>query len=297
MIPEILIEEIKRYYEEENVSKIIDGYSKIRPTTFRVNTIKSSNEEIEKELEKNSILFEKYEQIPGSYIVKNKDINIEQLDIYKDGKIYVQSLSSMLPPIFMKPLEEKDILDMAAAPGGKTTQIAALTNNKANITACEMNNIRAQRLKYNIEKQGANSVYVMQIDSRRINNMFSFDQILLDAPCSGSGTLNENDINSEKNFTRKLIERSIKAQTELLDKALRILKSGHEMVYSTCSILKCENEEIIKKVLNKYDAEIVPIDINEIKELPILPTTIEGTICLYPNELFEGFFIAKIKKK
>lgn len=297
MIPEILIEEIKRYYEEENVSKIIDGYSKIRPTTFRVNTIKSSNEEIEKELEKNSILFEKYEQIPGAYIVKNKDINIEQLDIYKDGKIYVQSLSSMLPPIFMKPLEEKDILDMAAAPGGKTTQIAALTNNKANITACEMNNIRAQRLKYNIEKQGANSVYVMQIDSRRINNMFSFDQILLDAPCSGSGTLNENDINLEKNFTRKLIERSIKAQTELLDKALRILKSGHEMVYSTCSILKCENEEIIKKVLNKYNAEIVPIDINEINELPILPTTIEGTICLYPNELFEGFFIAKIKKK
>lgn len=297
MIPEFLIEEIKKYYSDENAFKIIRGYSNNRPTTFRVNTIKSTNEEIEKELEKNNIHFEKYNKIPGAYIIKSEQINIEQLDIYIDGKIYVQSLSSMLPPIFMNPLEEKDILDMAAAPGGKTTQIAALTNNKANITACEMNNIRAQRLKYNIEKQGANSVYVMQIDSRRINNMFSFDQILLDAPCSGSGTLNGNDTNSEKNFTRKLIEKSIKTQTELLDKALRILKSGHEMVYSTCSILKCENEEIIKKVLNKYDAEIVPIDISKMGELPILPTTIEGTICLYPNEFFEGFFIAKIKKK
>lgn len=86
---------------------------------------------------------------------------IKNLPIYEEGKIYLQSLSSMLPPIILEPKEGADILDMAAAPGGKTTQIAALTNNKANITACEKNKIRTERLKYNLEKQGAKA-YIMQ---------------------------------------------------------------------------------------------------------------------------------------
>ena len=91
--------------------------------------------------------------------------------------------------------------------------------------------------KYNVEKQGATSVTVLKEDSRRLNDYFSFDKILLDAPCSGSGTEN---VFSEK-FTEELINRSIKTQEELLVKALSILKSGGEMVYSTCSILKDEN--------------------------------------------------------
>lgn len=297
MIPDFLINELKKEYGDELASKIISGYSKKRPTTFRVNTIKATEQEIGQELEKNKVTFKKYEYIPNAYIIEDEQFDIEQTDIYKDGKIYLQSISSMLPPIILEPLADNDILDMAAAPGGKTTQIAALTNNQANITACEMNNIRVQRLKYNIEKQGASSVYIMQTDSRKINNMFSFDQILLDAPCSGSGTLNSEDKKLEKYFTKNLVQKSIKTQTELLDKALKILKSGHEMVYSTCSVLKCENEEVVKNILKKHNAEIVPIDINKISRLPLLPTTIEGTVCLYPNELFEGFFIAKIKKK
>jgi len=202
----------------------------------------------------------------------------------------------MLPPIVLEPKEGTDILDMAAAPGGKTTQIAALVNNKASITACELNNIRAQRLKYNIEKQGATCVYVMQTDARKINNFFSFDQILLDAPCSGSGTLNVNDENLNKIFTEKLVQKSVKSQKELLKKALKVLKSGQEMVYSTCSILQEENEDIIN-TLNKKEYEIIPIQFSGIQQLPMLPTKIEGTLCVMPTELYEGFFIAKIRKK
>ena len=206
----------------------------------------------------------------------------------------MQSLSSMLPPIILEPKQGKDILDMAAAPGGKTTQIAALTNNKTNITACEMNKIRAERLKYNIEKQGAN-VYVMLQDARYIDDFFSFDQILLDAPCSGSGTLNIDD-NLEETFTKKLIDKSIKAQNALLRKAINVLKKGQEMIYSTCSILSCENEEIIEKYVKDNKVEIVPIDYEWINNLPLLPSKINGTLCICPNEYYEGFFIAKIRK-
>ena len=296
-IPEFLIEKLENQYGAELKEKILDGYSKKRKVTFRVNTLKATVEEIEEILEKEKIEFEKVIWSNEAFIIKNaREEEIQKLDIYEQGKIYLQSLSSMLPPIVLKPEEGKDILDMAAAPGGKTTQMAAISNNKAHITACEMNNIRIEKLKYNVEKQGASCVYIMPKDSRQIDDFFSFDQILLDSPCSGSGTLEKENPNTEKYFTQKLIEKSTKAQYALLKKALRILKPGHEMVYSTCSILKEENEEIVKKVLKEARAEIVKIEFDGIESLPILPVELEGTLCVMPTEAYEGFYIAKIRK-
>ena len=253
MIPEFLTEKLEKQYGKEKTEEIINGFSQKRKTTFRTNTIKTTSEEIERKLKEAKIEYEKVKWSKEAFIINNADESeIEKLDIYANGEIYMQSLSSMLPPIILEPKENTDILDMAAAPGGKTTEIAALTNNKAHITACEMNKIRAEKLKYNIEKQGASSVYVMEADSRRLNDYFSFDQILLDSPCSGSGTLNEKDKNLDKYFTEKLIQKCKKAQLELLTKALKILKPGKEMVYSTCSILEEENEEILRKVLDRF---------------------------------------------
>ena len=181
--------------------------------------------------------------------------------------------------------------------GGKTTQIAAITNNNANITACEMNKIRLEKLKYNIQKQGVSSVFVMQKDARKIDDFFSFDNILLDAPCSGSGTINISDENLNKYFTIELIKKSVLSQYALLKKAINILKPGHEMVYSTCSILCLENEDIVLKILKETNTEIVPIEFDGMEMLPILPSKIKGTLCVCPNEYYEGFFIAKIRKK
>ena len=297
MVPKFLIEMLNQQYGEEITSKILEGYSQKRMVTFRVNTLKTSIEKVEKVLKNNNIEFKKVSWSDVAYIVKNvREDTLKELEIYKNGEIYLQSLSSMLPPIVLEPKENTDILDMCAAPGGKTTELASLTNNNANITACELNKIRIEKLKYNIEKQGATSVYIMQEDSRRINDFFSFDNILLDAPCSGSGTLNVEDVNLEKTFTEKLIEKSQKAQLELLSKAIKILKQGQEMVYSTCSILNVENEEIVSKILKNNKVEIVPIEFKGKEELPLLPTKIDGTLCVMPTELYEGFFIAKIRK-
>lgn len=297
-VPEFLIEMLIQQYGEEITSKILEGYSQKRMVTFRINTLKTSIEKVEEVLKNNNIEFEKVSWSDVAYIVKNvREDTLKELEVYKKGEIYLQSLSSMLPPIVLEPKENTDILDMCAAPGGKTTELASLTNNNANITACELNKIRIEKLKYNIEKQGATSVYIMQEDSRRINDFFSFDNILLDAPCSGSGTLNVEDVNLEKTFTEKLIEKSQKAQLELLNKAVKILKQGQEMVYSTCSILNKENEEIVSKILKNNKVEIVPIEFKGKEELPLLPTKIDGTLCVMPTELYEGFFIAKIRKK
>lgn len=184
-IPEFFKEMLKRQYGEEITEEIIKGYKVRRPVTFRANTLKVTTTQIENKLKELGIEFQKVAWSKDAFIIEDcTEKQIEGWEIYKNGEIYLQSLSSMLPPIILNPKGNYDILDMAAAPGGKTTQLAALTQNKAHITACEMNTIRLERLKYNIEKQGANSVYTMQTDSRRIDDFFSFDQILLDAPCS-----------------------------------------------------------------------------------------------------------------
>ena len=147
-IPEFLKIKLNSQYGENIANKIIEGYAKERYTTLRVNTLKTNVEIVKGKLDKAMI---EYEDVPWSaeaLIIKNaREKEIEALDIYENGEIYLQSLSSMLPPIILAPEAGNDILDMAAAPGGKTTQMAALSQNKAHITACEMNAIRAERLK------------------------------------------------------------------------------------------------------------------------------------------------------
>lgn len=293
-IPEFLHKMLLEQYEENIVNKIIEGYNKEKNVTIRVNTIKTNPEVIKNKLTEQQIKYKEISWNSNAIIIDNvREDEIKKLQMYENGEIYLQSLSSMIPVIILSPKAGENILDMAAAPGGKTTQIAAITDNKAMITACEKNKIRAERLKYNLQKQGVGCVNVMVEDARKLDDFFSFDKILLDAPCSGSGTENI----KEKSFTKELIERSVKTQEELLTKALKILKPGKEMVYSTCSILKQENEEILKKILQKMKSEIVPIDKEILSGVPLLPTSIEGTICVCPTQLYEGFFVAKIIKK
>lgn len=297
-IPDFLYDSLLKQYGEELTKKIIEGYTSKRNVSFRVNTLKANVQEIEEVLDSNDIEYSKVSWNEEAFLLDNAVENdIRKLDIYEEGKIYLQSLSSMIPAIIVNPIAEENILDMAAAPGGKTTQMAALSNNQALITACEKNKIRAERLKYNLEKQGASKVSVLNEDSRNLSEYFSFDKILLDAPCSGSGTISIEDKELEKVFTRELVNRSVKTQYNLLKKAASILKSGHEMVYSTCSILHEENESNLIKILKENKLEIVPIDKSAFEDIPLLPVSLDGTICVCPTKLYEGFFVAKLRKR
>jgi NOL1/NOP2/sun family putative RNA methylase len=293
MIPEFLKKKLNNNYGETITNEIIEAYKIDRVVSLRINTIKTTKEEIISFLDEKNI---KYETISWSsnalVIIDKNEEELKELEIYNDGKIYLQSLSSQLPPLFLGPKENEMILDMTAAPGGKTTEIAALSNNKAMITAIEKNKIRSERLQYNVDKQGAKKVTVLNTDARNLNEYFVFDKILLDAPCSGTGTIINNNFD---NLNEELINRSVKFQTTLINEAIKHLKVGGELIYSTCSILKEENEEIIKNVLSN-NIELVPIDFTNYQGLPQLPTTIEGTLCLKPTKYYEGFFVAKLKK-
>lgn len=276
-------------YGEDLASEIISGF-KSKPLTIRVNTLKCDKDYIKDVLDNFNIGYRDVNFYKDALILDCNENRIREFDIYKNGMIYLQSLSSMIPPLCLDIKTNESILDMAAAPGGKTCEIASLSDNKARITATEPNKIRFERLKYNVTKQGAR-VSVLREDARGLDEFLRFDKILLDAPCSGSGTITNNKFNFD------LVNRSVKRQKELLVKASQILKSGGFLLYSTCSILKEENEENIKYLLDMGNMEIVDINNDLFKDIPTLPSTIDGVITVKPNNLYEGFFIALLRKK
>lgn len=296
-LPSFFIDLLTEQYGSEWTEKILSGYSKKRKVTLRINTLKSSLTEVAGIFQSSGIAYQTVPWYKDALIIENTDENVlRELSLYKEGKIYLQSLSSMIPPLVLNPRAGADILDMTAAPGGKTTQMAALTDNRAHITACELNPVRAERLRYNVQKQGASCVLVMQNDARKLDDFFAFDQILLDAPCSGSGVLSIFDKNANAHYTRQLIDKSITAQKTLITKAANLLKKGQQMVYSTCSVLACENEDIVSYVISKKKLKLVPIETDAWDDLPLLPVKQKGVVCIAPNEFYEGFFIAKLER-
>lgn len=282
---------LNEQYGKVVTERIVSGFVR-RPVTLRANTLKTSADAVFEILDRRFSV----SRVPWSseaFIVEGADEgDIRALSEYSEGHIYLQSLSSMLPPIILDPKAGESILDMCAAPGGKTTQMAALSGGRADITACEKNKVRAERLRYNLSRQGAGRVSTMVCDSRNLDDMFFFDKILLDAPCSGSGTVTPENCG----FTLELYERSKRTQRELLKKAIKLLKPGHTLVYSTCSVLSGENEDVVSAVLSETGAKLLNIDTELFKGVPLLPTKLDGVITVCPSELYEGFFAAKIEK-
>jgi len=283
---------VVQHYGEEVFSALKKFLDTKKYSSIRINTLKTSVNDIKEYLQSKGIAFQEVLGIENALIILSDEREVRKLDIYESGKIYFQSLSSMLPPIAMNPKHEDHILDMCAAPGSKTSQMAAMTNN-ACITACEFHPMRAETLKYNLQKLGVNRTTILHQDARQLDEFYRFDKILLDAPCSGSGTVSLNEDNHIFNW--KLLAKCQKRQIALLKKGLTLLKKSGELIYSTCSIFKEENEEVLKACLSdKY--EIIPINLNA-EGICFLPSTISGVVTIAPNEFYEGFFIAKIRKK
>lgn len=289
-IPPILRNLLEREYNAET-ERIFAGFACRRPVTLRANSLKSSAEEVGEALAALGYAFERVPWYREAFILPcARERDLADTELYKEGKIYLQSLSSMLPPLLLGASEKETILDMTAAPGGKTTELFALSDGKALITACERDKIRFERLKFNLLRQEAGRVNAMCADASRLDSYFRFDKILLDAPCTGSGTFS-----GREPFSEKLLSGCMRSQKALLCKAISLLKKGGTLLYSTCSLLKEENEEMLTTVLEHSDARLVPLDAPFLQSLPRLSGR-EGTVTVCPDSLFEGFFLAKIVK-
>ena len=188
-LPRFMVDTVAGAYAPADAELMIEGFgaAATRPVTLRANTLKATAEDIAAALDAAGIAHNPVTWYPDAFILPEAQVSdLWDLDIYRDGKIYLQSLSSMMPPLVLGTQAGEDILDMCAAPGGKTTQIAALTQGQAHLTACEMSIPRAEKLEANLHRQGAKNVPVMRTDARELDEFFRFDRILLDAPCTGT---------------------------------------------------------------------------------------------------------------
>lgn len=286
MIPEVLENKIKASCGAL-FSDVLAGYRSARAVTLRANALKSSADEVSAKLREAGIAFSRVAWYADAFILTDaREEEVEALPLYRNGEVYLQSLSSMLPPLALAPAAGENILDMTAAPGGKTTQILALSGGKALVTACERDAVRFERMKFNLARQGAERVNALRTDALALDDFLKFDKILLDAPCTGTGTISAD---SCVRFSEDYLAKCVKMQRKLLAKALRLLKKGGTLVYSTCSVLREENDGAAEEAIRR-GAKLVPLEFPE--GLPRLPS-MEGTVCVCPNEHYEGFYVAK----
>lgn len=305
-----LIDRIKKIYSESDFDLIIKWFSSERKTSFRINTLKWNREKIENFLNSKNILFQKINYSDIIYIIDKKDeYTLKWSDIFYNWEIYLQWISSMIPVMALNPKKWDKILDTTAAPWSKTTQIAALIENNWEIVACEQNQIRFDKLNYNIDLQWANCIKTHKLDALKLKNIYPenyFDKILLDAPCSAEGRIN---LNIEKTYwfwSLENIYKKQKIQLELLQSVIPLLKKWWELVYSTCTMAPEENEEVINEIINLYnDLEIIEtyIDLIDYTRDWIVEfgnkkfiNEIKKTKRILPSNITEGFYIAKLKK-
>ncbi|ABR57033.1 putative RNA methylase, NOL1/NOP2/sun family [Methanococcus aeolicus Nankai-3] len=263
------------------------------PTTqyIRVNTLKITPEKLKARLTDKGIELEDT-FLEYLFKIKNTKVPVGATPEYLFGYYYLQSISSVIPSLVLNPSEKDMVLDMCSAPGGKTTHLCQLMNNKGIVVANEVNRKRIKSLKSNIFRMNITNTIILNSDALRLKYFNSFDKILLDAPCSG------NDI---KDKNREVSKRDIRycslRQKNMINIGIELLKTGGELVYSTCSAEIEENEEVIEYILSmRKDIELINISNfkDTITGISVVDGEVNGTIKVIPPN--EPFFIAKIRK-
>lgn len=303
-LPKEFMEFLYEKYTPVKVDQILLGMTEDRYTTLRVNTLKYDIQSLMKYFKENNIKFERVPWYNDALVIKNADEKkLQKLDIYEKGYIYIQSLSSMVPPIALNPIPGEKVLDLTAAPGSKTTELAALMKNEGYILANELDKIRCERLKYNVEKQGAKIIEVVNRRGEKVGDKYSeyFDKVLLDTPCSGEGRFVVGRLATYRDWSPKTVKELSKLQKKLFESAYKALKPNGIMVYSTCTLNEEENELILDWALKNFDIKLVDIDV-EIKNAQKAfnddkDKSINKAIRILPSKDTEGFFVAKLVKK
>ena len=303
-LPKEFVDNLYTMFSPGVVDNIFRGIAEKRFTTLRVNTLKYNIQDLMKYFKEINIKFERVLWYKDALIIKNAtEKDIQKLEIYQKGYIYIQSLSSMVPPLVLAPQEGENVLDLTAAPGSKTTQIASLMNGKGFVLANELDKLRCEKLKYNINSQGANIVKVINGRGEKIGEQYSekFDKVLLDTPCSGEGRFTIYNVQSYKTWSPKTVNELNKMQKKLFKSAYNALKPKGTLVYSTCTLNKEENEHILDWALNNFNLKLVPLDVNIREAIPAfnneLNKSINNAIRILPSKDMEGFFVAKFIKK
>lgn len=315
MLPEELKSRLGRIFPAD-IARATERTFIERPTTFRCNTLLGDSKDVLRELQRDGFTVRRLNWYGDGFILTNRSQReLAKLQIYKQGRIYLQSLASMVPPLILAPLPGERVLDMTAAPGSKTSQIAAMMRRRGELVACELDSIRFERLRHNMHLLGVSSendnyLSLVRGDANQLtipSQGGHFDRILLDAPCSAESRIVLKDRRTYGFWSISNIRKRSAEQLTLLRTAWNLLRPGGVLVYSTCTFAPEENEGVISKFLK----DVTGAQIEAIPQLPalrVLPGLanweglelhpgVKQTVRIVPSDDIEGFYIAKVRKQ
>ena len=287
---------IRKWIEEfgqEFTEDLLEANSEKPNLYIRANTLKINRDELINKLREQGIDCSKVNGIDEAIMVKNLK-NIENNKLFKEGYFTVQDISSMLVGKVANPKEEKLVLDVCSAPGGKTTHLGTIMKNTGQVISRDIFDHKLKLINNTVKRLGLKNIKVENFDALNIdeNSIDKFDYVICDVPCSGMGIIKRKP---EIKFKK---EEEIKdlpiIQKKILNNASKYVKLGGNLIYSTCTIHDEENINIVKEFLNINDNfELVPIDEVNVD----LDNQDKGYIKIYPNiHGMDGFFIAKLKR-
>lgn len=311
MLPSLLTSRLKTILSSD-YEGVLEAFSHERRWSFRLNELKTDWKDVFDEFEQKWIIIESFVWIPGVFVFDRvHEFAIKWTRAFYDGKIYLQGIASILPVLALDVQWGDQVLDICAAPGSKTTQMAMLMKNEWKIVALEQNQIRFDKLMHNIKLQWATIVEWVKIDATLFFARPSgilFDRILLDAPCSAEGRILLSNEKSYGFWSLENTKKKAELQYKLLLNSFSRLKVGGVLVYSTCTLAPEENEWVISRFLTDYPvARLESIDVglshaswwkngllsfgkSEYGE------KLKNAVRILPSSETEGFFVVKISK-
>jgi len=290
LFPEWFIRRMRNLLGDE-AEELLKALNETLPTSIRVNRLKASVEEVEEYLRRRDVRFERSERVDT--VIRILDpFNPEWL--LNKGWVIAQEEAPALASLVLSPKPGETVVDLAAAPGGKTAHMAELMNNEGKIYAFDIDKARIKRMNEVLRRTGVEIAETVKADGRRAPEILGeeiADRVMLDAPCTSDGTIAKNP-ELRWRLREKNIPRVVALQKELIESAWRLLKPGGRLLYSTCSMLPEENEEVVKWFLERHaDAKLIPLS------GPYSPGFLEGTMRAWPHRHRTiGFFYALIRK-
>lgn len=297
--PKELVDNLLNVYGTEQCEKILAYNNQPARVDFRVNTLKTMREELIQELQQDGVKCHASPQLPWCIRIEAIESPLEDLPAYKEGRFYVQNEAAMLAAIILDPIPGKKVLDLCCGVGGKTTHLAENMKNRGLIKAYDSYARKVNILKANCTRLGIKIVDAITKDIILLEEDEPAGWVMLDAPCSGTGVLNRrSDARWNKDITA--IKQLTSLQLQFLQKAGSLLDDGGYLLYSTCSILPDENEEVVQAFIDNNPFKLVGFE----QKLTFFPLDTgdkenarQGMLTLLPGKYdTDGMFFALMQK-
>jgi len=313
-LPERFVERLRAVVPENRFEGVLATFGAPTAIGFRVNPLRGEGAETLAMLAAGGIEATPVGGVPGAYAVPAEQrAALLASRAHTEGRVYVQNVSSQLPALVLDPQPGERVLDLCAAPGSKTGQLAALMQNEGEVVAVEKVRPRFFRLRANIAAQGATNVRPVLASGTAFwhREPEAFDRVLLDAPCSTEGRFRADDAETTRYWSERKVKEMRQKQERLLFAAVQALRPGGTLVYSTCTFAPEENEGVLEKALRTFGDAVELVEVGLPETGPVADAAQEGLVAwggrsygpavvrarrVLPDGLLEAFFVARLVK-